>query len=485
MTSPTDLRSPLPNPPHLIPLLSPLSSGVGPDVVVKHCVCKNPSMPDLSAVDPPLSPKDSTTPQVSSEVPRLFGIVRHTERADDLGATVNGDAWVLSADFQSWSMDPPLSDNGIAHASQIGQQLASLAEEAMTQIDVVISSPYRRCVQTAVELCRCLGRETKMILDMSFGEVFGPPMFGEVQPSSPLVTEGKILAYCADRGVKCQSGVLGKAPRWPETLLSARRRLAERFLIYLNRSAAGNRNFVIVTHADGVGAALSMMPCAKGYAVDTVAYGGGFTARRVPQLVSIGRSASWDGPARGRSFSDAIEDVLSPSENLVENAEGWDVQIHGVNLQAWRDNATSFEVRLDTMARTSRFSKAHIQDLLCKLSNEPLCSGAELRLNGSFWSARHSKGAGVHTLGQEEKDSDGYISSPTTPASPEDIDPKRAASFSHWFRVPTIPYLRGQTLQLVAESKEEPEAGGRSTVRLQSCSKSRLQARRSQTVVSP
>lgn len=75
--------------------------------------------------------------------------------------------------------------------------------------------------------------------------------------------------------------MIGEWPTWGEDLLCARRRYAARFLTYLNRHKITRRNFIIVTHADCVGAALSMMPSQVDQLIQSVEYGGLFFASRV------------------------------------------------------------------------------------------------------------------------------------------------------------------------------------------------------------
>mmetsp|Transcript_110880 Transcript_110880/g.357954 ORF Transcript_110880/g.357954 Transcript_110880/m.357954 type:complete len:869 (+) Transcript_110880:83-2689(+) len=213
-------------------------------------------------------------------VSQFFGVVRHAERADGIWAFYRGQRWTQTDDFRNWPVDPPLSDAGMEAAGAIGQNLQALATGSATSIHVVVTSPYFRCVQTAVEICRVLGRGARLMVDWSLGEVFGPSVLGETEPSQPVRPAEETQAFCRSRGVKCISKTVGQWPRWPEDLGSARQRYASRFLTYLQRGAMARRNFLLVTHGDCVGAALSLMPTQAGSIVESVEFGGLFVASR-------------------------------------------------------------------------------------------------------------------------------------------------------------------------------------------------------------
>merc|ERR1719443_40118 len=55
-------------------------------------------------------------------------------------------------------------------------------------------------------------------------------------------------------GMKCY----GRLPKYPETLEDARNRYIARVETYIQRSAETEQNFILVTHADAVAAALIM-----------------------------------------------------------------------------------------------------------------------------------------------------------------------------------------------------------------------------------
>lgn len=211
---------------------------------------------------------------------QFFSVIRHEERADGWNAFVHGQRWTQSEDFTRWPFDPPLSDAGIEGARKIGQKMRSCAEACGSPLHVVVSSPYFRCVQTAVEICREIGPDVRLLIDHSLGEVYGPAVMGEIEPAGATRPVNQALAYCSSKGVACESRTIGAWPVWPEDLKYARWRFASRFLVYLHRSVVAQRNFILVTHADGVGAALRMMPSHSGSVLERVEYGGHFIAKR-------------------------------------------------------------------------------------------------------------------------------------------------------------------------------------------------------------
>eukprot|EP00438_Fugacium_kawagutii_P002534 Skav207750 [mRNA] locus=scaffold181:71271:72819:- [translate_table: standard] len=58
-----------------------------------------------------------------------------------------------------------------------------IADEKDSAFHVVVCSPYSRCVQTAVKICKRLGPNVKMLIDLSLGEVYGPSVMGEARRS--------------------------------------------------------------------------------------------------------------------------------------------------------------------------------------------------------------------------------------------------------------------------------------------------------------
>eukprot|EP00913_Durusdinium_trenchii_P034631 g32398.t1 len=201
---------------------------------------------------------------------RLFAVLRHGERADILGAHVNGETWSMLEESKEFPIDPPLSDHGRHEASRVANTVKAFAERNGGQLHVVVSSVYMRCVQTAIEVCKKLGPSTKLLLDHSLGEVFGHCVLGDQKPSSTWRSSEHLIGYARSQGIRIVKKVCGPKPVWPETLRMARMRYAAAFLGYLRRSEICRRNFVLVSHADCIASVLALIPSKAGRMVESV-----------------------------------------------------------------------------------------------------------------------------------------------------------------------------------------------------------------------
>ena len=99
-------------------------------------------------------------------------VLRHGQRQD----SVFGSSWHNTMDFQQYPFDCPITDDAVVQARHAASKLSSFAD-----FDVIVSSPYLRCVQTAIALADAL--DVMVILDYELGEVFGPVVFGDVDPA--------------------------------------------------------------------------------------------------------------------------------------------------------------------------------------------------------------------------------------------------------------------------------------------------------------
>eukprot|EP00913_Durusdinium_trenchii_P027386 g25691.t2 len=159
--------------------------------------------------------------------------------------------WVQSSDFEAHPLDPPLSDAGRAEAKEVGKRIAQFIEaKPGSDIQVVVTSPYLRCIETAAAICLRLGSQTRLMVDLGLGEVYGPEIFGE-EPQRTIRSSQEHLKSFADSpdptaplraspsGVTFRPPIstVGVWPTWPETLAMGRRRFAERLLVYISRGA--------------------------------------------------------------------------------------------------------------------------------------------------------------------------------------------------------------------------------------------------------
>lgn len=253
---------------------------------------------------------------------QLFAVVRHAERADSVYSFYQGQRWTQTLDFHRFPVDPPLSDAGLEAAStDTGRTVRDFVHSTGSHVHIVVTSPYFRCVQTAVEICRSLCK-VRLLVDRSLGEIFGPQIMGDDKPNCPVRPMESVVQYARSRGVRCMSRAIGEWPVWPEDLKAARRRYANRFLTFLQRSTLTKRNFIIVTHGDCVGAALSMMPSQLGTNVQKIDFGGMFMSSRrtsAPAQAArggnAGNRASSCGAASGSRKSTSIVPVHSMSDD--------------------------------------------------------------------------------------------------------------------------------------------------------------------------
>jgi hypothetical protein len=123
----------------------------------------------------------------------------------------------------------------------------------------VICSPFMRCVETGIEICKVFGCD--MMIDQAWGEVMSPDLFGGDKTIGKHPTrELKALvnlALAAKVEVKNTCVFLGDKPVYPETVDTARSRYGKEFQSSLERSQSTQRSFIIVTHGEALPVCLS------------------------------------------------------------------------------------------------------------------------------------------------------------------------------------------------------------------------------------
>jgi len=181
-------------------------------------------------------------------------LLRHSERQDYMEPTYHD-----SDEGKAWPHDCPITKNGITLARQVSKEIAEIHKEA--PFSAIITSPYRRCLMTAREVAKKL--KLPVMIDQEMGEVWDDKMPHDPTPwRSPLqlkeLTKSMKLSVVnplEDNGdIKC----FGRKPKWPESLEQAKKRYCSRIETYIERSAESLQNFVLVTHADALAAALAM-----------------------------------------------------------------------------------------------------------------------------------------------------------------------------------------------------------------------------------
>jgi broad specificity phosphatase PhoE len=181
-----------------------------------------------------------------------YAIVRHAERADSCWHS----DWCFSKDAQAYPFDPPLTPNGVHQARACGARLQQL-EPPQEGWSVVICSPFLRCLQTAVEICKATG--ASLIIDEGWGEVrFREMLETEMSNTQQGLTRPyQFLArYVEQEGVKLRNpdapcgNVLDE--KAPESLQDARVRYARKFVLGLDRAMLSQSSVIVVSHGESL-----------------------------------------------------------------------------------------------------------------------------------------------------------------------------------------------------------------------------------------
>lgn len=294
---------------------------------------------------------------------QLCAVVRHGERADTVFET-NG--WSQTDDFKKHPNDPPLTRAGKNQARTVGCTLKRMANGVNGSLfHIVVSSPYLRCLQTAIEICHELGPHVSLLIDYEIGEIYGPDTMGNEDPGSSSRRSWESLAdYCAQQGVKVRGRPVGQWPTWPETLRSARERFAKRYLRYLHRSLKAKRNFVLVTHADAVATALTLMPSSKDKFIEKVDFCGYFFGCR--QIEDEEGSTPRTPATPNKTAETFAEDGKQLEDAKV--GHGWSLNKEGIKVAKTRGEQRRSSLKL--LGDTSNYSWTQIEQLLGELSSE-------------------------------------------------------------------------------------------------------------------
>jgi len=178
-------------------------------------------------------------------------ILRHSERRDQVDPS-----FLETEEHKEWPHDTPLTEAGIKLAQDVGSELKDKHENA--RFSVIVSSPYRRCLQTAAEIAKIV--QLPVIIDQELGEVWDRTMPSDHPPHrSPL----ELVEMAKELGIDVQNPVLdsggfklfGKQPRQhPEQNRDGQQRCFVRVEHYIRESSKNKQNYVIVSHAPAVAA---------------------------------------------------------------------------------------------------------------------------------------------------------------------------------------------------------------------------------------
>lgn len=247
---------------------------------------------------------------------QVCAVARHAERADEGFAS----RWPMTSDAARFPFDPPLTTTGIVDAHDLGCKIKSAIINWGNVPPVVVSSPYKRCVQTACEICSVLN--APLLIDRQLGEMFSPALFGgEIEPKNIHRPFSTARAYALDRGVAIRSKCVGRKPLWPESTEDARMRFAKRFQEYVNRGIMAQRHFILISHAEAVAAAVSCLSGAP-EGILHVDPCGFFTARRFclsPEKCLASKQKIGDD-----------KDIALLNDDDEEVSKGWKIQTDGI-----------------------------------------------------------------------------------------------------------------------------------------------------------
>lgn len=210
-------------------------------------------------------------------------ILRHSERADHIDSS-----YLKSEEGQKWPYDAPLTERGFKLAAEVAENIAVLHETY--KFAAIACSPYRRCLETASVVAELL--KLPVILDQEIGEHWGADT-----PKEPLPfrTGMELKSLVHDLGIKPTNPInanglklFGKLGKWPETLDDAKSRYLVRIEYYIELSLRAERNYILITHADAVTAAVHMFGHGN-IDVTNVDYCAQVTAKRAVKIADKSR----------------------------------------------------------------------------------------------------------------------------------------------------------------------------------------------------
>lgn len=156
----------------------------------------------------------------------------------------------------TFPFDPSLTREGQEQAALLARKVYS------TPFDLIVCSPYRRCIETLNSVLLQLPPCTRVVIDQEFGEVYGPPYMRTLKGKPPQRRElQEVLTFLDPRfhkQVLNNGNFLGEAPVWPETMETARLRFVHRFEVYLQAKLCAFVKFnytgrtLIISHGDAL-----------------------------------------------------------------------------------------------------------------------------------------------------------------------------------------------------------------------------------------
>jgi broad specificity phosphatase PhoE len=251
-----------------------------------------------------------------------YAVVRHAERADSCW---NSD-WCFGEDAQAYPFDPPLTPNGVQQAKACGARLQEL-EPPQGGWSAVVCSPFLRCIQTALEICKATG--ASLIIDQDWGEVRFPEMLDtEMSDKQQGLTRPYqyLAGYVEQEGVKLRNPDSPCGNVWheklPESLQDARERYARKFVLCLDRAILSQTSVIVVSHGESLPGCLPLFSDHRGCEVTSTPFCG-MVVGRLDKYSTIKRRSKTLGITGTPSTTDAyamsgILDGLSVIETTCE-----------------------------------------------------------------------------------------------------------------------------------------------------------------------
>lgn len=202
--------------------------------------------------------------------PQIFVVMRHSERLD----FTDEDAWFADPASDIFPKDTPITETGWEYARVQGRLVAELCALHEVQIDAIISSPYLRCIQTALAVREVLpspsserGETTTqmpLLLDVELSEVnlYSKPKgtfdaetlheYEEFWKRRRTYEEVRALPDLKDVPLSNHGDFAGRPPPWPERRRDAHIRGLCRFAEWIERGREGEKPSCY--HTSGFGA---------------------------------------------------------------------------------------------------------------------------------------------------------------------------------------------------------------------------------------
>ncbi|CAJ1455388.1 unnamed protein product [Effrenium voratum] len=349
---------------------------------------------------------ETSAPEDAAALPGLGGeaapplavaVVRHAERADSHEAF---DAWCTAEDAEQHPLDPPITKQGLLQA----QELAEALSRQKVEFQVVISSPFLRCLQTATVLAEHFN--ASILLDQELCEVLGPDVYEVEPPEVPWRAVAKMKSLLQETSASRLNSarLMGQRPKWPEQLGAARCRYAKRFFDYLRRARHTKRSCILVSHGHMVQVCASVLPACMQRKIISVDYAGVVLATchrveseasgSVPRALALGARSQSLIDTRAKPTDGVEEAAKDPQKQLLQcnqlmqaaRLKYWQVWMQGVRYVSARQVGTP-KVLQQLQAHLGP-SWRDVERLLGLLPSQELSPGSES--GGSFSTNTHT-----------------------------------------------------------------------------------------------